>query len=402
MERIYDTFLSNHFAQYEQILFLAGPRQVGKTTISKNSHALTDRFVYLNWDRLEDRQVILTDRVMEAYSLDQPIFGEQRKPLIIFDELHKYPGWKNFLKGLIDTYKGTIHIVVTGSAKLNVYRRGNDSLMGRYFLCRVHPLSVREIVSTVLPIQEMQAPIKMSDELYERLFAFGGFPEPYLKHQKAFSTNWLRMRHDQFFREDIRDLTNLQELNALEGLAEVLKLHATKQINLTKLGSHLQLAATTVKRWIDVLSDFYYCFTIRPWSKNIVRSLIKEPKVYLWDWSEISDLGMKFENFVAAHLLKAVHLWTDLGFGDYELYYLRDQDKREVDFLITKDDKPWIMIEAKTAEQPLSTALAYFQEKTKAPYAFQITHDMPFIEDDCFKYHQPIRVPAKTLLSQLI
>ena len=402
MKRTYDDFIANHFAQYDQVLFLAGPRQVGKTTISEDCKNITNRFVYLNWDKRDDRRLILTDDVIKACELDKSVFGEKQKPLIVLDELHKYPQWKNYLKGLIDTYKGQVHIIVTGSAKLNIYRRGNDSLMGRYFLCRVHPLSVREIKVTTLPTQEIQTPQKISDEEYTQLFEFGGFPEPYIMHQKAFSTNWLRMRHDQFFREDIRDLTNVQQLAALEVLAEVLKIQATQQINLTKLGSHLQLAATTVKRWIEVLSDFYYCFTIKPWSKNIVRSLIKEPKIYLWYWSEIHDPGARFENFVAAHLLKAVHLWTDLGLGNYDLHYLRDLDKREVDFLITKDEQPWMLVEAKTSKQSISPALTYFQEKTGAPYAFQVTHDMPFIDDDCFQHHKPIVVPAKTLLSQLV
>lgn len=401
MKRIYESYVANHIQQYDQMLFLAGPRQVGKTTIARSCKSLVNQFVYLNWDVIADRQQILDDHVIEANGLDQPVLGKQR-PLIVFDELHKYPQWKNYLKGLFDTYKGQFHIIVTGSAKLNIYRKGNDSLMGRYFLCRVHPVSVREVVSEEMTFTDIQLPIDITAKNYQQLFEFGGFPEPFIKHQQAFSTQWLKTRNDQLFREDIRDLSNIQELAMLEMLAEILKQFASKQLNMSKLAGRLQVSATTIKRWLEVLSNFYYCFTIKPWSKNIVRSLVKEPKIYLWDWAMISDPGSRFENFVAAHLLKAVHYWTDRGLGHYEMYYLRDLDKHEIDFMVTKDGVPWMLVEAKNSRQSLSSELAYFQQQTKAEYAFQVTHNMPYVDENCFAHHKPIIVPAMTFLSQLV
>lgn len=401
MKRTYEYYLENHMSQYDQMLFLAGPRQVGKTTISKSIANLTEQFIYLNWDIASDRQSILNDQVAVDSGFDQLVLG-RTKPIIVFDELHKYPQWKNFLKGFFDVYKGKVHIIVTGSAKLNIYRKGNDSLMGRYFLCRVHPISVREIIAPGMYSTPIQAPLQISDELYMQLYEYSGFPEPYLQHQTQFINQWLKIRNDQLFREDIRDLSNVQELASLEVLAEIIKQNASKQLNQDKLATRIQVAATTVKRWIDVLSNFYYCFKLRPWTKNIVRSLVKEPKLYLWDWSMVSDPGSRFENFIAAHLLKAVHFWTDMGLGLFDLHYLRDLDKREVDFLVTKDGEPWILVETKVSMQALSPALAYYQKMTKAPYAFQVVHDMPYINSDCFAHNQPIVVPAKTFLSQLV
>jgi predicted AAA+ superfamily ATPase len=151
------------------------------------------------------------------------------------------------------------------------------------------------------------------------------------------------------------------------------------------------------------LKNLYFCFTIQPWSKNLTRALVKEPKIYLWNWALIEDSGARLENFVASHLYKAVQFWTDCGFGEYGLYYLRDKEKREVDFLITKDRKPWILVEAKAAGNTgISRWLYYYQEKLKVPYAFQIAFDLPYVDKDCFAFNEPVIVPAKTFLSQLI
>tara|TARA_B100000508_G_scaffold136806_1_gene130355 strand:- start:1295 stop:2515 length:1221 start_codon:yes stop_codon:yes gene_type:complete len=402
MNRLYQTIIAHHFDEFEQMFFLAGPRQVGKTTIAKTIRINDLPAHYLSWDDLDTRQLILSNQVAAKLGIDQVIAG-QKKPTVIFDELHKNPQWKTFLKGFFDIYKEKINIIVTGSAKLDVYRKGGDSMMGRYFLTRVHPLSVRELLSITPPKNEVSLPKKIEDKTFDVLLEFGGFPEPFLKRDQRFSNNWKRMRQEQLFREDIRDLTNVRELTQLETLAEIIKLNATKQVNLTKLGSRLQIASTTVKRWISTLSSFYFSFTIQPWHKNITRSLSKEPKIYLWDWAEVSDKGAKNENFIAAHLLKAVHFWTDYGLGTYELYYLRDLEKREVDFVVVKNGKPWMLVETKSShKESINPALKYFQQQTKAPYAFQVALDLDYQDINCFDYHEPVIVSAKTLLSQLI
>ena len=176
-----------------------------------------------------------------------------------------------------------------------------------------------------------------------------------------------------------------------------------KQTSYESLAKTVRATGVSIRKWINTLNSLYYSFEVRPWSKNISRSLIKEPKYYLWDWSDIEDEGAKGENFIACHLLKAVHYWTDFGFGNYGLYYLRDKEKREVDFLVTKNDKPWFLVEVKhKRNHGIDPSLYHFQEQTKAPHAFQVVVDLPFVNKNCFEESGPIIVPAKTFLSQLI
>lgn len=402
MKRLYETLITQHFEQYKQMLFLAGPRQVGKTTISLAAKQLSKEITYLNWDNQDHRQLILKGPKAVA-----DIAGLQKihacPPLIIFDELHKYRHWKIFLKGFFDTYRENLRIIVTGSSTLDIYRTGGDSLMGRYFPYRIHPISVAEYLGAHVTEQTIYPPQPIDSVIFNDLLAFGGFPEPFLNKRTAFSRRWKQLRKEQLFREDIRDVSRIQEISQLEILAELLKHQAGQLINYTNLANKVRVCADTIRRWVNTLSAFYYCFIIRPWSTNISRSLLKEPKIYLWDWSDIDDIGKRAENFVASHLLKAVHLWTDQGLGHYDLYFLRDKDKREVDFLVTKDHKPWFLIEVKNSDSSrISPHLAVFQQQTQAEHAFQVIVDMDYVDVDCFSYNHPIIVPAKTFLSQLV
>jgi len=292
---------------------------------------------------------------------------------------------------------------VTGSARLDIYRKGGDSLMGRYFSYRVHPLSVAELISPY-PIDTLtREPGIIAEEMFNQLISYGGFPDPYLHANRRFSNRWSALRQQQLVHEDIRSLSQLQEIAELERLVILLKSFAGQQINYSNFAKHLQVSQPTVKRWMQTLSDFYFCFRIQPWSKNLTRSLIKEPKLYLWDWSLLQDSGARHENFIASHLLKAVHYWTDHGFGDFDLHYLRDLDKREVDFCISRNNEPWFLVEVKTSTaEPLSPTLKYYQEKTGAPHAFQVVIDLPPVKKDCFSETQAVKVPARSFLSQLV
>lgn len=402
MKRLYQDIVTDHFSRNEQMLLLSGPRQVGKTTIAKNCAQLTDYFKYLNWDKTKDRGEILKGEEAVLHDLPISILLE-KNPILVFDEIHKYKHWRTFLKGLIDEYKGKLHILVTGSAKLNLFRRGADSLMGRYFRYRVHPLSVAELSERVLPKKIISLPKKIPDDRFEALFEFGGFPEPFIKQEKKFYTQWQHLRQEQMIREDIRDLAHIQELAQLEILAIFLQEQTGQLVEYHNLATKIRVSDQTIRRWITVLESFFYCFTIKPWSNNISRALIKQPKIYLWDWSQLQDKGAKIENFVASHLLKAVHFWTDSGFGKYELYFLRDKDKHEVDFLITQNKKPWMMIEVKSSgKEAISASLHRFQSQLNIPHVFQVAFDMPFVEKDCFSQKGPIIVSMKTFLSQLV
>ncbi len=402
MKRIYEILLEEHLANHRQMAFLSGPRQVGKTTASLEASMESPLHYYFNWDNEDHRALIIEGpkAVADVAKLD---VMQKALPILVFDEIHKYRNWKRFLKGFFDTYEKKARIIVTGSARLDIYKRGGDSLMGRYFLYRIHPLSVREIVDPSLPDQEIRQPKEINPADYEALLLNGGFPEPYLKRNKSFLNHWKRLRFEQLFREDLRDLSQVQEISQMQFLAELLQEEASHSLNHAALAAKIKVSSPTLHRWIELLKNLYFCFTIQPWSKNLSRSLIKEPKIYLWNWALIEDVGARLEDLIASHLYKAVHFWTDRGFGEYGLYYLRDKDKREVDFLVTKNRKPWFMVEVKASgDKGLSRWLYYYQEKLKIPHAFQIGFDLPYVNRDCFEVKEPIIVPAKTFLSQLI
>ena len=402
MKRLYSTIIEEHLNKYRQMVFLAGARQVGKTTCSKLLKRHYTNFHYLNWESSQHKKLIIhgAQAVAEYLSLDK---ASKRAPLIIFDEIHKYRKWKYFLKGFFDLYEKRCKIIVTGSSKLDVYRRGGDSLMGRYFPYHIHPLSIGELLHPELRKKEIIKPKKITPNKMDTLFNFGGFPEPYIKANKRFFNNWQRLRKQQLIQEDIRALSQIQDFAELEILFDLLAEEASTQLNISSLANQLNIAETTVHRWINVLESFYYCFTIKPWSKNIRRATRKMRKVYLWDWSIVADYGRRIENFIACHLLKSVHFWTDIGLGEYHLYYLRDKNKREVDFLVTKEKKPWFLVEVKASDNyGLTKNLQYFFKETKATHAFQVVYEMPYVDIDCFSVRRPVIVPASTFLSQLI
>lgn len=402
MDRIYRKIMDDHLINDRQMVFLAGPRQVGKTTISKTATALTDQFVYLNWDYLEDQQLIVQgpQAIVKQYELNT---ARERKAIVTLDEIHKYKPWRNYLKGFYDKYHETVRFIVTGSSKLDVYRTVGDSLMGRYFPYRIHPLSVAELLHPDCFETEIRPAQELPQDVFNGLIEFGGFPEPLAKQNRAFNKRWSKLRLEQLFNIDIRELTRIHEISQMKLLASLLKNQVSELLSYTKLSQFSQVTVSTIQAWIKTLESFYFCFTIQPWTKNVTRSLLKQPKLYLGDWSDIDNIGSRNENIVASHLLKAIHLWEDRGLGEYNLYFLRDKEKREVDFMVTKNNKPWFIVEVKTSNnQSISENLYYFQEQTKAPHAFQVVFDLPYQDINCFAYAKPVIVPAITFLSQLV
>ncbi len=402
MKRIYELVIKKHFKSYKQMLFLTGPRQVGKTTLAKLLKKQST--LYLNWDLLEDRRLILEGPTAVANKAKLNT-ATKSKPLIIFDELHKYKLWKTFIKGFYDTYNDSCYILVTGSAKLDIYQKGGDSLMGRYFTYRIHPLSVAEITSPTLSRTVIRRqPKKISDPAFKKLWNFGGYPEPYRHGTRQFLRRWHRDRFSDLFRQDIRDLTDVSNLDQIEHLAILLEQHAGQLISYERLAKELLVTGKTVKSWIQILKRIYYCFEVKPYYRNVARSLRKEPKYYLWDWTNCANQdGPRSENFIASHLYKSIHFWNDHGLGNFGLHFIRDRNKREVDFLVTEDHKPWMLVEVKHSHnRSLSPNLFFFHKSLKTKHAFQVALDMPFEAVDCFKYKDPMIVSAKTFLSQLI
>jgi predicted AAA+ superfamily ATPase len=393
--RIYTAILKDHFEQNRQIAFVTGPRQVGKTWVCRSLGN-----AYFNWDNIDDRRTLLRGpgALAEALGLDQL---RAQPPIAVLDELHKYAKWKTLLKGFFDTYGERTHLLVTGSSRMDIYRRGGDSLMGRYMLYRMHPWSVGECLRTKIPAGAIHTPAEVAAEDWDALWEHGGFPEPFLRRELRFTRRWRTLRQEQLSREDLREVASIRDLGSIEMLMQLLAEHSGQQLIYSNLATEIQVTVDTVRRWIDLLARMHYGFVVRPWFTNVAKALRKEPKWFLRDWSGVVDDGAHAETLVACHLLKAVETWTDLGFGSFELRYLRDKQKREVDFLVVRDRKPWFLVEVKLSETALSPSLGYFQAQISAPHAFQVVINLPYIAADCFKVQRPTVVPARTLLSQL-
>lgn len=394
--RLYTAMLQDHLLRHRQMALVSGPRQVGKTT---SCRALSN--AYFNWDNSDDRRLLLRGPAAVAQVLDLDRLRAQL-PVATFDEMHKYPKWKPLLKGFFDTHGDRVRLLVTGSSRLDVFRRGGDSLMGRYLLYRMHPWSLGECLHTGLPAGEIRPPAEVAAGDWDALWEHGGFPEPFLRRDSRFTRRWRSLRNEQLAREDLREVAQITDLGTMETLTQILAERSGKQLVYSNLAQEICVAVDTAKRWIDLLGRMHYGFLVRPWFKNVAKSLRKEPKWFLRDWSGLTDDGARAETLVACHLLKAVEGWTDLGLGEFELRYLRDKQKREVDFLVVRNQQPWFLVEVKLAETSLSPALRYFQAQTKAPHAFQVVLNLPYEPADCFAVRHPVVVPAMTFLSQLL
>ena len=376
----------------DKMVFIGGPRQVGKTTLAQYIGAKDyKKYSYLNWDNRQDRKNILSEKF------------EAESSLIIFDEIHKYKRWKNYIKGEFDKHKDKFHILVTGSARLNLYRKGGDSLMGRYYYYRLHPFSVAEILEVnndlkILKKLNFPETNKNISKIFTDLFMFGGFPEPFLKKDKKTLRRFHNERLDRLVKEDIRDIEALRDLSSLQILVDILPDKVGSILSLNSLREDLQVTHKTISFWMDVLEKFYYHFRIYPFATTKIKSLRKQPKMYLWDWSQIEDEGAKLENMVASHLLKMVHFLHDSEGYKTELHFLRDTQGRETDFLITINKKPWLAIEVKLSDRNVSKHLKYFTKKLNIPFVYQVVK-----ESNIDFWQNDIRViSAEKFLSGLI
>lgn len=365
-------YLTKHILRdlNEKMVFVGGARQVGKTSLARyiaENHFRS--YDYLNWDYKKDRKNILQSQFK----------GDAE--IALFDEIHKYKDWKNYLKGQFDKHKDDFKILVTGSARLDVYRKGGDSLMGRYFYYRLHPFTLAETLereNNFVPFEEPVFPDseKEAIEAFEVLLKFGGFPEPLLKQSEAGLRRWHNQRTERLVREDIRDLENIKDLSALQVLVDILPERTSSLLSVNSLREDLSVAHKTAAKWIDVLERFYYHFRIYPFSHKKIKSLKKEPKLYLWDWSEIGkNEGAKLENMVASHLLKLCHYMNDVDGYKTELHFLRDLEGREVDFLVTESGKPWFAVEVKSSFREISKNLGYFGDRMDIPFLYQVVSE---------------------------
>lgn len=350
----------------EKMVFIGGPRQVGKTTLAASIGKKNyPTYAYFNWDSREDRRNIIEGSFPSEAGL------------VILDEIHKYKPWKNFVKGVFDKHGDRFHILITGSARLDLYRRGGDSLMGRYHYYRLHPFSLGEALQRKPGPQifkELDFPSvnKSITRSFDDLLHFGGFPEPFIKQQDRVLRRFHNERLDRLVREDIRDIELVRDLSALQLLVEILPDKVGSLLSLHSLQEDLQVTHKTVSSWMDILENFYYHFRIYPFSASAIKSLRKQPKMYLWDWSQIKDRSARLENVVAAALLKMVHFLHDAEGYKSELFFLRDTEGREVDFLVVVDKKPWMAVEVKSTDRSSSPHLRYFGAKLDIPFRYQV------------------------------
>ncbi|MDP2656715.1 MAG: ATP-binding protein [bacterium] len=353
----------------EKMVFLGGPRQVGKTTLAKTLGVENyPVFTYLNWDNRAHRKDILS-ATFESHS-----------KLVIFDEIHKYSKWKNYVKGEFDVHNKEFDILVTGSARLDTYRRGGDSLMGRYHYYRLHPFSLAESAGLSYQGQPGDAltfseTTKRFQAIFAQLYTYGGFPEPFIKKNDIVLRRFHNDRLERLVKEDIRDLEAIRDLSSLEILVSLLPPKVGSLLSLESLREDVEVNHKTLTHWMNILERFYYHFRITPFHARTIQSLRKTQKMYLWDWSEVPDLSARLENIVASHLLKFTHFLYDTYGHAVSLHFLRDRAGREVDFLVAYNKKPWFAVEVKQSQREVSSNLLYFKEKLGIPFLFQVSHD---------------------------
>lgn len=324
----------------KKIILLTGPRQTGKTTLSK---MLESEFDYYNYDLAEDR-----------ISLREKSWNRSRS-LVIFDELHKMKNWKSWLKGIYDVEGIPPAILVTGSAKLDTYKKVGDSMAGRFFQFRLHPLDLKEIDLYLKPDNP--------DEVLDALLTVGGFPEPFLNGTKRFYNRWKKSHLDIILKQDLIDLENVREITQIETLIQLLKRRVGSPVSYSSLARDLHCSDKTVKRWLTILENMYVLFRVPPFHKNIARAIQKSPKFYFYDTGQVlGDPGIKLENAVACAIQKELHFREDFLGEEGSLYYLRNKEGREIDFFIAMEETPSLLVEVKWKENSLSPNFEKFEK----------------------------------------
>ena len=337
-----------------KIIMLTGPRQSGKTTLSK---MLRPGYDYFNYDNPDDRLAL------------QKRSWDRTKTLIIFDELHKLKNWKSWLKGIYDTEGIPPQILVTGSAKLDTYRKAGDSLAGRFFQFRLHPLDLKEILTFLKPDN-------VAAEL-DKLLSLGGFPEPFLNGTKKFYNRWKKSHLDIILKQDLIELENVQQILQIETLIQLLKYRVGSPVSYSSLARDLQCSDKTIKRWLNILENMYVLFKVPPFHKNIARAIQKAPKFYFYDTGQvIGELGQKLENTVACALQKEIHFREDCFGEAKKLCYLKTKEKKEIDFCITAQEKPSLMVEVKWRDENLSPNFAVFNRIFPNAKMVQLTKEL--------------------------
>lgn len=328
----------------KKMVLLSGPRQVGKSYLARALMAGFRAPQYLNYDNAQDRTIIRA----ESWRGDTD--------LLILDELHKLPRWKGYLKGIYDTRRPHLRILVTGSARLETFRQSGDSLAGRYFLHRLLPVSPAEAVRAGITAE------------VDRFLDSGGFPEPFLSDDPLDVERWRRQYLDGLIREDILTFDNVHELRAISVLVELLRERVALPLSYQSLAEDLGIASNTVKRYVEILEALYIVFRVQPHTRSIARSLQRQPKLYFYDTGLVKgDEGQRLENLVAMCLQKRLFYLEDRDGKPRSLHYLRTKEGREVDFVTVESGRPLLMVEVKASDRTLTPGLCYFRDRYGIP-----------------------------------
>lgn len=344
MERSLSPLLQSDLAR--KMVFLSGPRQAGKSTLAQGLAATWPNAQVLNWDVATDRRVIL---------------GQSWSPtarLVVFDELHKMKGWKAWLKGVYDGRGDGQTFLVTGSARLETFRQSGESLAGRYFSWRLHPITVAEWVAA-----SGATPAEALDRILER----GGFPEPFLAAENTDASRWRRLYLEGLIRDDILEFSRIGELNAMRVFIDMLRQRVGSPLSLASLARDLQVSPTTLGKYLEILEALHIVFVVRPFHHNIARALLKEPKVYFFDTGLVEgEEGARFENACATMLLRHTHFLQDSAGKDIHLHYVRDKEGREIDFALCEANEPIGFAECKLTDPHVPPYLAAIAERFPA------------------------------------
>lgn len=362
------------------MVFLAGPRQAGKTTLAQIIAEGFANSLYCNWD-IPDHRTRLLENPTFFTALAR---RDTSKPLIIFDEIHKYRDWKNYLKGVYDQFGADYQFLVTGSGRLDLYQKGGDSLAGRYLLFNLWPFTMGELAGTARPLKDILAdPLAVSmetagkcEELWERLEALSGFPEPFLSGKTASYRRWSSAYSQRLIREDIRELADIRAVTDIETLYHLLPSRVGSPLSVPSLAGDLKVSYNTVQSWLAVFERFFLTFSLSTWTERINRAIQKERKVYVLDAPRIKDPAARFENMVALELWRAISCWNALGEGDFSLHFIKNKEKQEVDFLIANEREPFLLVECKLSDEQPSRALLAAQRALRVP-AVQLIRSAP-------------------------
>ena len=349
----------------KEMIFLSGPRQSGKTTLAQKMIGSSfTNLSYFNYDFIESKKILRED----PYFFEKDDRKDASLPLVIFDEIHKHDKWKNYLKGIYDKFHGQYQFLVSGSGRLDTFQKSGDSLAGRYFMFHLYPLTLGELGNSYLsPDDFLNDPIvvpvfkKELWDLWNTIDTFSGFPEPFIHGKKPFFNRWYKTYSRQLLYEDIRDMSGIRKIDSLVSLFSILPSKIGSPVSINNLAMNIGTSFNTISDWLTVFDRFFLGFSLSPWTSKIARAIKKEKKIYLMNPSIIEDSGSRMENIVAIELSRATQLWSDMGFGDFNLHYIRNKEKEEVDFLISESNKPKLLIEAKLSDTNPSKSLIKFQ-----------------------------------------